>query len=76
MGRAIGSPTSMTSDYSPENEKARVREPRLESPPSLEKWMGMTKGVVSPFGELTVTKGRDARTGNVQGRGWPLEKSA
>lgn len=74
LGRAIGSPTSMTSDYGPENEKARIRGSQMESPPSLEKWMGITRVAVSPFGTLSATNERNNMLGRGGGGDWPLEK--
>jgi hypothetical protein len=74
MGRAIGSPTSMTSDYSPETEKARVRGSQMESPPGLEKWMGMARATVSPFETLDRADGRKDILRRGVGGDWPLEK--
>lgn len=67
-----GSPTS---EYSLENEKERaqsnaVRQSRLDSPPSLDKWLRAGTNV-SPFGTLNVITGGQAKK-QMAGKNWPL----
>jgi hypothetical protein len=69
-----GSPTS---EYSLENEKEKAqseaaRQSRLDSPPSLDKWLRAGTDV-SPFGTLNVITGGQTKK-QIRGKNWPLDR--